>query len=185
MSARILCLGLLFMSAAMLMLHAGENEQVFRPIAIAGPRGTLRGQVTLEGPAPQLEDRNRELRQLIEKHHDGKHCLQGSKEEIEQQSWRIDAGGGVANVVVWIRPPPGLFFRLGPNDLSPETGGWPEEVVLEAPHGAFVPHVFTLFPSYYDPETGGQEQTRQVFKIKHGGKIPHLVSVQSPHQRPG
>src|SRR5262249_15256174 len=56
---------------------------------------------------------------------------------------------------------------------------WPAEVVLDNPHCVFVPHVFVLFPSYYDHRTGQQKPTGQVFKIKNTGPLNHNANWQS------
>src|SRR5262245_49540555 len=94
-------------------------------------RSTLRGKVTIAGERPNIEKLNASFRELVARHKDGEHCLKGNKDAVSQQSWIIDEKGGVANVVVWLRPPDGQRFHLDAGDLDPRTRTWPAEVVLD------------------------------------------------------
>jgi hypothetical protein len=134
-------------------------------------RGTLKGKVMLDGelPADMIAAENQRLAGLFAAHQDKNCCTAGSDIEKEQQVWRVK-DGAVQNVVVWLRPPEGTYFKI---DMDHPT--WPKEVVMDQPHCAFIPHVVVLFPSYYDPQTRKQKPTGQVFKVKNSAPVNHNV----------
>jgi hypothetical protein len=134
-------------------------------------RGTLKGKVTLDGdpPAAMIAAEDQRLAGLFQAHVDKNCCQSGSDMEKEQQAWRVN-DGAVQNVVVWLRPPEGTYFRI---DMDHPT--WPKEVVMDQPHCAFLPHVVVLFLSYYDPATRKQKPTGQVFTVKNSAPVNHNV----------
>src|SRR5262249_50061925 len=69
---------------------------------------TLKGKVTYDGDPPKRAD----LKPAIEMQQDKNHCLQG---ETLDPTWIVDENKGVANVVVWLRPPDGKFFVIPPD----------------------------------------------------------------------
>jgi hypothetical protein len=72
------------------------------------------------------------------------------KGDFETQEWKVrevDGKNLVANVVVWVEPPEGYYFKVG------DKGSWPKEVSVDQPHCAFVPHVVVHFAKKYDPAT--------------------------------
>jgi hypothetical protein len=71
--------------------------------------------------------------------------------------------------VVWLDPPAGRYFTL--TDQEKKRPG--EEVLLDQPHCAFIPHVATLFPSFYDGEK--QVKTGQKFVVKNSAAFAHTV----------
>jgi hypothetical protein len=135
--------------------------------------GTLKGKVTFKGTKPDVTQINKELLAQMEKT-DKAHCVEGASEaEITQQTWRISPDGGLANVVVWITPTEkNQFFKV---DLTKKT--WPEQVVLDQPHCAFVPHVAVLFPQYFDPAKKKLEKTGQTFLVKNSAKTNHNTNT--------
>lgn len=155
------------------------------PLKVPG-RGTLKGKVTLDGQLPGLAAENAALLATMRAHANANCCLAGGKDEQEQQKWRIGAKGGVANVVVFLRPPPGFYFKMTRDDLDPKQAGWSKTVEMDQPHCAFVPHVAVLFPSYYDPAAKDKEtSTGQVFKMKNSANVAHNSMWGGPRRNPG
>jgi hypothetical protein len=140
-------------------------------IADAGP--VLTGKVTIEGDRPDLNKLNEELRKLM-KAKDEDHCLaaKATEDEKSQQAWKIDDKGGVGNVFVWIAPTRGQQFKV---DMSKKT--WPEKVVMDQPHCAFVPHALVVFPKYRDEE-GKLRPTGQLFNVENSADINHNVNFE-------
>jgi hypothetical protein len=138
---------------------------------------TLRGRATFRGPRPDLEALTDELLAAIRaKADDADHCLRGREEEVSQQVWRIDERGGVANVFVWLQPPPGRFFKIDPRHRT-----WPDKVVIDQPRCAYVPHAVVAFPCYRDPAQPARTvPSGQRFFVQNSGGISHV-----PHLRDG
>jgi hypothetical protein len=124
---------------------------------------SLKGKVTFDGDPPEPVD----FRESIAGNKDKTHCL---KADIEDPTWIVDDNKGVANVVVWVRPPKGKYFPI-PADLKKRT----DVVKMDQPYCAFRPHGLILFPSYWDPRTTAQEPTGQVFKILNSAPIAHNI----------
>jgi len=104
------------------------------PVASKGT-ATLKGKVTLAGAKPDIADLDNQIKAQIElKADDKNYCLSGDENEKNQQKWRINDDGSVANVFVWLAPPEGHYFKV---DLDKPT--WEKEVVIDQPHCAFVP----------------------------------------------
>jgi hypothetical protein len=135
--------------------------------------GTLKGKVTFKGAKPDVAQVNKDLAAQMEKT-DRAHCIEGASElEKTQQKWQISENGGLANVVVWIQPPQtSQYFKV---DQSKKT--WPDQVVLDQPHCAFVPHVSIMFKQYYDPSTKKMKQTDQKFIVKNSAKTNHNTNT--------
>ena len=148
-------------------------------------RGTIKGQVTLAGTPPAVGPANAALLAQMTAHADKNNCLAGNKEETEQQTLRIGKTGGIANVVVYVRPQPGSYFQLTPADLKAfQPKGEKCEVVLDQPHCAFIPHVAIAFPSYLDAN-GKQVATGQVFKVKNSAPMAHNSKWGGTRLNPG
>src|SRR5262245_28999699 len=114
--------------------------------------GTIKGKVTFKGKKPNIDTLNKDLLASInklEKKEDKDVCLTNAPEaQRTEQQWKIGPGDGVANVVVWIQPAEkGQYFKI---DKSKKT--WEDQVVMDQPHCAFLPHVVTMFTQYYDPD---------------------------------
>lgn len=133
--------------------------------------GALEGFVGYEGEPPPPIDRRKEIGSTMEQH-----CLKGPEEELLDPTWKVNKKNkGVANVVVYLQPPPGRFFVLEENDKKRE-----EVVTLEMPFCAFRPHALVLFPRYYD----GREwkETGQHFKFRNNSMAAQGISY---YGRPG
>jgi hypothetical protein len=137
--------------------------------------GTITGKVTFKGDKPDFARLNEELQAQM-KAKDEAHCLTDvkpeDKDQTEQQSWRIDDKGGVANVFVWIAPPKGKFFHVDPAQKT-----WEDEVAIDQPHCAFIPHAVVTFPHYKD-DKGKTVETKQKFLVKNSSKaLNHNTNV--------
>lgn len=143
---------------------------------------TLKGRATLDGPAPTalIKEMDAKLTEQIDKNNNKDICLKGSEDEKSEQEWKIGKDGGVANVVVWLKPPAGQFFKV---DLDKPT--WKKEVALEQPHCAFEPHVFVLFPEYMDPKTKKLKATGQKFVVKNNAPMNHNTKWAGGTKNPG
>jgi hypothetical protein len=140
-----------------------------QPVEAAGT-GTLGGRAVLRGKRPDLKKLTENLlgpRKARGVEVGG--CLENDPEAVIGQAWQIDDEGGVANVFVWLRPPPGHFFAI---DLRNKT--WPDEVVIDQPHCNFVPHAVVTFPCYRDPYRPWKTiPTGQKLLLKNSGKATH------------
>jgi hypothetical protein len=92
--------------------------------------------------------------------------------EKEQQGWRIDENGGLGNVFVWLVPPRGKFFKV---DMANKT--WEENVTIDQPHCAFVPHAVVVFPKYRD-DKGKLVATGQSFVVVNSADFNHNTNVE-------
>jgi len=136
-----------------------------KTVAFAG-WGTIRGKVTFDGEIPE----NRLLG--MDGHVHAEHCHAG---ELREETWKIDARTrGVANVIVWLHPPKTLGFPRQP----PERKTWKDTVVLDQPACTFGPHVFVLYPEYYDAESKEWNRTGQQFIARNSSKIRHTVDIE-------
>jgi hypothetical protein len=134
----------------------GERTALKSPVT-----GTLKGRVTFVGQVPAAKD----FTEQMEKQADKSHCLQGPKTDPE---WMVSADKGVANVIVWLRPPDGKYFDI-PGALRHRA----DEVKMDQPYCMFEPHVLAINPSTWDPQTKKQVPTAQVFKIVNSAPINH------------
>jgi hypothetical protein len=147
--------------------------------------GTLKGRVTLDGPAPdaEIKKENEQLQAAIEKNKDYKdYCLsdKAPTSDKQEQSWRIGKNEGVQNVVVFLKPPTGSVFKI---DTANPT--WDKQVTIEQPFCAFHPHVLTLFPSYYDVKDKAMKPSGQKFEVKNNATIPHNTDWKGDNKNPG
>jgi len=128
----------------------------------ADPNGTIHGRVVLKGDKPVMA--------VIEKmasHNDHAGCLAGEEFEKLDQKWIIGENNGVANVVVFLKPPAGKYFQIKEEDRKLDG----KKVVLDQPHCAFVPHVIAAFPSYWDGKS--LQPTGQEFVVKNSAPFNH------------
>jgi hypothetical protein len=144
--------------------------------------GTLRGKVTLDGPPPQAEIArlNEQLLAAINKSLDRDYCLTAPEDQKTQQVWKVNKNGAVRDVVVWLRPPAGTYFKIDREYLT-----WPQEVVIDQPFGTYVPHVLVLFPSYFDPRLQRQTPSGQVFVARNSAQINTNVKWAGGARNPG
>jgi hypothetical protein len=145
--------------------------------------GTLKGKVTLAGEKPNLEELNTKFKAKIDK--DQTVCLAADApdEQKTQQEWRISKDGGVGNVVVWLRPADGTYFKK--HDADP---AWApkDPAKIDQPHCAFIPHVQTMFPAYFDPKEPGKEhRTGQELVVVNSAPIAHNTKWDGGTKNPG
>lgn len=143
--------------------------------------GTLKGKVTLDGPAPTqlIDQRNKELEAAMNKHQDKDRCLAGTDAEKTEQEWKVK-DGAVQFVAVWVRPPEGHYFKLDADKLD-----LPKPAAVDQPHCAFIPHVSTMCPSVYDPKAKKQKPTGQELVIKNDAKMNHNTKWAGGIKNPG
>jgi hypothetical protein len=156
---------------------AGGGTEAVAPVKPKGEQkefeakgtGTLKGKATLEGPVPEklIADKNRELESAIEKNADKEHCHKAPESEKTQQEWKVSGDGAVQNVVVFVRPPEGQFFKLDPEKMGLKNAE------VKQPFCAFVPHVQTMFPSSFDPKTKKLKPTGQKLIIVNDAPMNH------------
>lgn len=116
--------------------------------------GTIKGKVTLDGDAPagakvKVDPNNK----------DAAHCMKG---DLEDLTWVVGKDKGLGNVIVYLKPPAGSYFKV---DTSKKT--WEDELVIDQPFCAFKPHVTLAFPEYEGKRTG------QKLTIKNSAPILH------------
>src|SRR5947208_2304235 len=82
----------------------------------AGKDTVLKGRVTLKGGPPNVDSDDEGLRKSIRDKNLTSECItsvpEKDKDQVGQQNWKVSADGGVGNVVVWLRPPPGYYFKI-------------------------------------------------------------------------
>jgi hypothetical protein len=130
--------------------------------------GTLKGKVTFEGDPPKPAPIDFEAK----KKEDAPYCHMGPKNDTTDPVWRVGSDKGVGNVMVWLQEPKDHYFKIP--DAQKDQG---ETVVISQPYCAFEPHVFVLYPSYYDAKSGKQKSTGQKFKVINNATISHNTNV--------
>jgi len=150
---------------------SGESKKGGAEVASTG-WGTLKGVVSLEGMPPNMEQEDKQVKDLMNKHKDKSECEKGSDSEKTQQSWRIK-NGKVENVVVFLKPvKKGDYFKVDPTKKT-----WKDEVVIDQPHCAYLPHVTLLFPYYISgKDASGKDVTKptgQKFLVKNSASFVH------------
>jgi hypothetical protein len=129
--------------------------------------GTINGTVTFDGEPPVMGEVPG-----LRAHADAGVCLQGP---FIEQTWVVDsAGKGVENVVVWVMPPKGQFFK------KPENEFWRAAVEVDQPHCAFEPHVEVIYPQYFDGKE--MQETGQKFTVVNSAPIAHNIRVAGSSQ---
>jgi hypothetical protein len=183
MSAARRCLLSALLLGLALVTAPGARPQ--RPAAAAPGAGgrtelaatgwaTLKGKVTYDGEPPEPAD----LTDQMAGNKDRDYCLKG---DTEDPTWVVGPDGGVANVVVWLRPPRGKFFPV-PDGMKKRS----DIVTMDQPFCAFKPHGVILFPSYWDPAAGEEKPTGQVFKVLNSAAVAHNVLWSgNPVNNPG
>ena len=123
----------------------------------------LKGKVVYDGDPPKDDGK---LKEAMTAHKDSKVCLAGDTAAF---TWRVNSENkGVANVVVFVEPPEGKYFK--PN--TPDEATWKKaDVAVDQPHCAFEPHILATFPGYYDGK--GMTKSGQKISIKNDAPIAH------------
>lgn len=126
---------------------------------------TLKGKVVYDGDVPKDDGA---LKKQMDDHKDkAVCCAEGA--DTGALAWRVNPENkGIANVVVWVRPPDGKFFKPG----TPNEEVWKKkDATVDQPNCAFEPHVQAAFVSYFD----GKENklSGQKVKIVNGAPVAH------------
>jgi hypothetical protein len=166
--------------------HKGPKKPKAALTAIeAGKNTTLTGRVVLKGAQPNLAALTSDLEDQIRKKNLLGECVtkvpDKDKDQVGQQDWRISGDGGVRNVVVWIRPPEGSYFKIDKDKIAWDDAGKngpPQHVALDQPHCAFKPRVEWVFPSIQDA-AGKHTPSGQTFVVQNSAPIPHNTNYKS------
>ncbi len=140
---------------------------------------TLEGRVTFKGPLPFGKpidlDNFGEAKQIIQLLRQAR-----AKGVLDGHPWRIDPKTrGVANVVVFLKQP-----KEGALPIDPRDKVRTETIVLDAPLCVFEPHVFALYPSWFDGKM--HHPTGQEFKVKNSAPVQmNVLAVGHPLSNPG
>lgn len=139
------------------------------PVSATGA-GTVEGKIVYDGtpPAPKPLDMSKD---------DTGHCKKAPEGEQKDQTWVVDANGGVANVVVWVQEPKDKFFPTAKDKARKD------DVTVAQPFCAFEPHVFALQASYYDADSKQQKPTGSKLKVINNAPIPHNSNVTFDHPK--
>lgn len=133
--------------------------------------GSLSGKVTLVGAMPALDD----VAKRMADHADKACCLDAKAKAIEKvdQKWIVDKKTmGVANVVVWVRPPAGTYFEIPAKLLKRN-----DKIIIDQPHCAFLPYVSAYQPYYFDGKD--KVPTGQELIVKNSASVAHNAQVNS------
>jgi hypothetical protein len=131
--------------------------------------GTLEGRVSLIGAVPPAKD-------LPTGGPDRGDC----PASVADLTWKVDpATKGVANVVVWLKPPKGHYLPVPPADRQT----WAKEVIVRQPHCQFDPHVVVLYPQTYDPKGKRLVPTGQTLTVINDAAMPHAATVEGSTDR--
>jgi hypothetical protein len=147
---------------------------------LEGKPGTvLKGKVTLKGSAPDLAALTSTLQNSIKTKPDQMTaCFEMAPDaEKSQQYWVVDAATkGVGNVVVWIQPPGGYYFKIDPT----KDKTWDDPVELKQPHCMFIPHVSWVVPAVVDPANPKKTvPTGQRFTVSNTADVAHNTKWDS------
>jgi hypothetical protein len=128
--------------------------------------GTLSGTVTYDGTPPEPKKIN------MADNKDKTACHDGAKpEELIEQTWIVNKEKGVANVVIFLLPPEGKFFKIHPSYQEKAKKG--EFTLLHQPHCAFIPHASVYWASTYDKDTNELKPSGMKFRVLNDAKFNH------------
>jgi hypothetical protein len=148
----------------------------FDPAVLQPKTATLKGRITYDGTPPKPRDLGPQVKLQADK----THCLKGPDAERDRE-WVVK-DGNVANVAIWLRPPPGKHFEF----TEHEKKSWPTELRVDQPFCHFEPHVSVAFPRYFDSATKKYVETGQQIKVLNSAPITHNVKWQGePRKVPG
>jgi hypothetical protein len=127
---------------------------------------TIKGKVTYDGDPPTPAALN------VEASQDKDYCHKGNPQDLMDPTWTVDSKTkGVANVVIWLKPPAGHYFDVPAAERKPAEA----TVKVGQPFCAFHPHVSVAFPSFFDGKK--QEKTGQVVEVVNDAKISHNTNI--------
>src|SRR5262249_53081088 len=137
-------------------LQQPEDEPKQAALVDDPEQGTLEGRITLVGELPKIED----FTERMSRHADKALLLKTPMEDRLDPTWRIDPKTrGVANVVVFIKRPADGKLPIQPQDKARK-----DPVVIDAPFGAFVPHMAAYYPEWLDGKDRGTTGQELIFK---------------------
>ena len=131
---------------------------------------TLRGRVVLKGKEPDIAALTQQLQTIMKGKPDQMTaCFDMAPEaEKSEQVWKIGKDNGVGNVVVWIQPPEGSYFKSDPAKPT-----WPLKVELTQPHCAFIPHVNWALPTVLTDNPKKPVPSGQKFFVSNTAAVSH------------
>ncbi len=140
--------------------------------------GSLAGRILYRGMPPAPKD----LTAVMQGHADKACCLDAKAKAMEKQdnTWVVDPQTkGVADVLVFLKPPAGTYFPIHDDDTKRE-----DTVVLDQPHCMFLPRMSAFYPVYFD---GAKHvPTGQQFEVKNSATVPHNTrAIGNPAINPG
>jgi hypothetical protein len=145
-------------------MPAAQAQAAKKAFAATGS-GTIKGKVTLDGAAPGAGKLK-----IDPAHKDAGHCSKGDTEDL---TWVVGPNKELANVVVFLKPPAGQYFKV---DMDKKT--WTDELTIDQPFCAFKPHVSVVFADY-------EGKPVQKLVVKNSAPILHNSRVSgSPLKNP-
>jgi hypothetical protein len=113
-------------------------------------------------------------------HADKTCCLAGKANEKVDLTWLVDPKTkGVANVVIWLKAPPGTSFPIHEKFKVRK-----EIIEIDQPHCAFLPRVAVYNPYYM--ENGKKVPTGQQMLMRNSSTVNHNIrAVGHPDKNPG
>jgi hypothetical protein len=156
----------ILLGGAILALVAAHSGRVPAQVQLpATGWGSLSGKVTLVGAVPEEVS----FVPKMKDHNDKACCLQpkAKPEEKIDRTWVVDPKTkAVANVVVWIKAPKGMFFPIHEKYKKRM-----DDVVIDQPHCAYMPYISAYNPVYFagqkDVATGQQLIFRNSSDVQH------------------
>ncbi len=137
---------------------------------------TSRGRVVLKGKEPDIAALTQQLQTIMKGKPDQMTaCFDMAPEaEKSEQVWKIGKDNGVGNVVVWIQPPEGSYFKSDPAKPT-----WPLKVELTQPHCAFIPHVNWAIPTVLTDNPKKPVPSGQKFFVSNTAAVSHNTKWSS------
>jgi len=136
---------------------------------------TLKGRVTLKGKAPDVAALTEQLQGAMKSSQSKEACFEMAPDaEKSEQIWKIGKDNGVGNVVVWIQPEAGDYFKSDPAKPT-----WPEKVELRQPHCEFIPHVSWVVPAVLTDSPKKPVPSGQKFLVSNTATISHNTKWSS------
>jgi hypothetical protein len=162
--------------------RGAANQKLLEPLASAG-WGTLEGRITYDGDAlPENAPLNitKDLNVCL--------CEEAKKRgDHLNQVWlgnKTNGGIGVANVVIFLKPPAGKYFTIHEAYKDVSESKTLGKVVLDQPFCAYEPRVVVLYPSYtitgkkQGKDVNQQVSSNQVFEVRNSAKVPHNTKIK-------
>jgi len=139
-------------------------------------KGVIQGKVVWKGAKPDLPKLDKDMLATLGSK-DPKVCLspECSKDEKDQQIYRIGTNDTVGHVVVWLTPTDkNSYFAFTDDDLKALNLKPVKE--FDQPHCAFIPHVDWAFTHYLAPDLKNPRKMNpsgQVVKVRNNATISH------------